>query len=381
MSSLGARIKEELPGASSPAGAASGFGIPTPQPMEGLHDAGPPPFLTKTYEIVDDPTTDHIVSWSTGNNSFIVWDSQTFSMTLLPKYFKHNNFSSFIRQLNTYGFRKVDPERWEFANEGFLRGQRHLLKNIRRRKSLQPQAASSQQSLDPCVEVGIFGLDQEVDRLNRDKQVLMIELIKLRQQQQTSRAYLQQMERRLHRTEQKHRQMMSFLARAMKNPEFMQQLVQQKDRRKELEEAINKKRRRPIDQGQYSDSICNAIDLADDDEEGINPTLIKVEPENLGDVSEFGLDEIDTLAIDVQGVGGTSQRDINVEENYLGELIEEEHEHHQEGRVDKEFDDGFWEGLLNEGNEELGLLGIEGEDEEDVNVLAEQLGYLASSPK
>lgn len=73
-----------------------------PQPLEGLHEIGPPPFLTKTYDIVDDVSTDEIVSWSRGNNSFVVWDPQVFSITLLPRYFKHNNFSSFVRQLNTY---------------------------------------------------------------------------------------------------------------------------------------------------------------------------------------------------------------------------------------------------------------------------------------
>ncbi|XP_074283685.1 heat shock factor protein HSF8-like [Silene latifolia] len=218
-----------------------------PTPMTNVN--GPPPFLCKTYDMVDDPATDAVVSWSSTNNSFIVWNQTQFGQDLLPKYFKHNNFSSFVRQLNTYGFRKVDPDRWEFANEGFLRGQKHLLKSISRRKpghahgpQNQPQT-HAQTPVGACVEVGKFGLEEEVERLKRDKNVLMQELVRLRQQQQTTDTQLQTMVQRLQGMEQRQQQMMSFLAKAVQSPGFLAQFVQQQSESNRRISEVNKKRR------------------------------------------------------------------------------------------------------------------------------------------
>jgi len=66
------------------------------------HRTVPAPFLTKTYHLVDDPATDDIVSWGEDETTFVVWRPPEFARDLLPNYFKHNNFSSFVRQLNTY---------------------------------------------------------------------------------------------------------------------------------------------------------------------------------------------------------------------------------------------------------------------------------------
>lgn len=76
--------------------------VAVPQPLECLQDSPVPPFLSKTFDLVDDPSLDSIISWGSGGNSFVVWDPLEFSRLVLPRNFKHNNFSSFVRQLNTY---------------------------------------------------------------------------------------------------------------------------------------------------------------------------------------------------------------------------------------------------------------------------------------
>ncbi|XP_068093951.1 heat shock factor protein 1 isoform X1 [Hyperolius riggenbachi] len=103
-----------------------------------------PAFLAKLWTLVEDPDTDPLICWSPEGTSFHVFDQGCFAKEVLPKYFKHNNMASFVRQLNMYGFRKVvhieqggllKPEKddTEFQHPYFIRGHEHLLENIKRK--------------------------------------------------------------------------------------------------------------------------------------------------------------------------------------------------------------------------------------------------------
>ncbi|CAI9096793.1 OLC1v1033009C1 [Oldenlandia corymbosa var. corymbosa] len=191
------------------------------------------PFLVKCYEMVDDESTDSLISWSpTHSNSFIIWDVSRFSSELLPKYFKHSNLSSFIRQLNIYGFRKSDTDRWEFSNDDFVKGQKQLLKNIIRRKQTPAQEQkrpSQQKDQHAPKEDSMAALIKEVESLTIDRNVLMQELMTLRHRQKTSQSKLIRLREQLKGVEKHQQEMLSFIVLAMQNPGIFLQLLQPKE--------------------------------------------------------------------------------------------------------------------------------------------------------
>lgn len=92
---------ESKPVIGNEAGGGESF-VSAPQPLESLYETPIPPFLSKTFDLVDDPSLDAIISWGVRGDSFVVWNPIEFARVILPRNFKHNNFSSFVRQLNTY---------------------------------------------------------------------------------------------------------------------------------------------------------------------------------------------------------------------------------------------------------------------------------------
>jgi len=56
----------------------------------------------RRWDLVEDAECDQIVCWTKEGASFVVLRPAELAANILPRYFKHNNFSSFVRQLNTY---------------------------------------------------------------------------------------------------------------------------------------------------------------------------------------------------------------------------------------------------------------------------------------
>eukprot|EP00698_Gefionella_okellyi_P011369 TRINITY_DN2991_c0_g1_i1.p1 TRINITY_DN2991_c0_g1~~TRINITY_DN2991_c0_g1_i1.p1 ORF type:complete len:589 (-),score=118.04 TRINITY_DN2991_c0_g1_i1:117-1796(-) len=123
-----------------------------------------PAFIWKLYNMVEDVSSSHCITWSAGGHSFLVTSPSEFQEVILPKFFKHSNFSSFVRQLNLYGFHKVgEPHFWEFQHESFLRGNKSLLKHIKRRAGGNVEKAQA-------------AVHEEIHTLTKDKDQLLVEM-------------------------------------------------------------------------------------------------------------------------------------------------------------------------------------------------------------
>ncbi|CDP20684.1 unnamed protein product [Coffea canephora] len=146
----------------------------------------PPPFLLKVYDIVKNPETESIISWSSSGTSFIVWDPHRFAAEVLGKYFRHNNFASFICQLNTYGFRKINWDRLEFQNAWFQKGKKSWLKKIKRRIQ-GTQNAHLCKLLGTEGQLSLSGEQKKFESLMQEHDALKVEIMKLKDREENQR--------------------------------------------------------------------------------------------------------------------------------------------------------------------------------------------------
>ena len=56
---------------------------------------------------IQNPAYSDIIEWNMEGDALVIKDIPRITTEVFPQHFKHNNFLSFVRQLNMYGFHKV----------------------------------------------------------------------------------------------------------------------------------------------------------------------------------------------------------------------------------------------------------------------------------
>jgi heat shock transcription factor 1 len=104
-----------------------------------------PAFLSKTFEIFSRADFASICGWNAAGDTIIIHDPDVFVKQVLPRFFKHRNLPSFVRQLNMYGFHKsvLDSNKREFRHKMFLRDKPQLLHLIKRKVNVTASPANA----------------------------------------------------------------------------------------------------------------------------------------------------------------------------------------------------------------------------------------------
>ncbi|KAI8646319.1 hypothetical protein BD408DRAFT_449829 [Parasitella parasitica] len=181
----------------------SSFASPTIIPPRLTAQRSVPAFLNKLYNMVEDLSTTDLIRWSSEGTSFIVEKHEEFAKTVLPRFYKHNTFASFVRQLNMYDFHKVphlqqgvliaeaEHEIWEFSNPHFQRGRPDLLVLVTRKRNRDRDANDSEtvtlsslaQDLD-ALKKHHSTIGSELNDLHRDNEILWQETLNAREKYQ-----------------------------------------------------------------------------------------------------------------------------------------------------------------------------------------------------
>ena len=154
------------------------------QTIEVLHNCAP--FIAKLYSLVNSQQCNHLIGWSETHNgqAIRVIDPVQFSQEILPKHFKHSNIASFVRQLNIYGFHKLDcKDGLIFKHEFFQKDCPEMLEKIKRKKNkkstslTQPTLGEQSKGIPPSGDVmSVFNLRYDLNKLQNQVESIKAEL-------------------------------------------------------------------------------------------------------------------------------------------------------------------------------------------------------------
>mmetsp|Transcript_34089 Transcript_34089/g.71780 ORF Transcript_34089/g.71780 Transcript_34089/m.71780 type:complete len:550 (+) Transcript_34089:53-1702(+) len=132
-------------------------------PLTPMTAAGSvPTFPAKMHAILTNPQLADVVGWAPHGRSWRILKPRDFEIRVLPKYFEHSKFSSFVRQANGWGFRRMShgDDKNAYYHEYFLRAMPWLCKKMRRPK------VSEKKAVDPDMEPDLDAISAQLPVLD-----------------------------------------------------------------------------------------------------------------------------------------------------------------------------------------------------------------------
>lgn len=129
-----------------------------PDPLYPLVPPGRVPnFAAKMHAILSRPDLQDIISWMPHGRSWRVLKPRDFEVRVIPQYFDQTKYTSFVRQANGWGFRRITQGRDQgsYYHPKFLRGMPHLCKTMKRLVK-----SSKKRAIDPTREPDLFKISE-----------------------------------------------------------------------------------------------------------------------------------------------------------------------------------------------------------------------------
>ena len=132
-------------------------------------------FLLKLYEILSKDEYSKIIHWSQNGTYIIITNIHTLSKKILPIYFNHQNYSSFVRQLNMYNFHKIRTEQ-EVQEQYFINESLNKFKTLNEIKNFKRKEQNKQKCLffkdeDSKIKYTILPNKKEENLQNIDEKI------------------------------------------------------------------------------------------------------------------------------------------------------------------------------------------------------------------
>ena len=132
-------------------------------------------FLLKLYEILSKDEYSKIIHWSQNGTYIIITNIHALSKKILPIYFNHQNYSSFVRQLNIYNFHKIRTEQ-EVQEQYFINESLNKFKTLNEIKNFKRKEQNKQKCLffkdeDSKIKYTILPNKKEENLQNIDEKI------------------------------------------------------------------------------------------------------------------------------------------------------------------------------------------------------------------